>query len=113
MSEDKTKTWYEELHVRGDELVEKVKELVTEANVRRIFIKNAEGKVLLEVPLTAGVAVTAVTAYLAPVLVAIGAIAALLTSVTIGVERQETADDSGAEDDGATPELEAPGGGGR
>ena len=84
---DESKTWYEEFTVSGSEMLEKVKELIHEGNVRRLFIKNAEGTTVLEIPLTAGVAITAITAALAPVLVAGGAIAALLTRVTIGVER--------------------------
>lgn len=86
--EDDSKTRYEEFTVTGGELLEKVKGLFHEGNVRRIFIKNGEGAVLLEIPLTAGVAVTAVAAAVSPVLVAVGAIAALLSQVTIGVERR-------------------------
>ncbi|MGO1316453.1 MAG: DUF4342 domain-containing protein [Cellulomonadaceae bacterium] len=77
---------YEEFKVSGDTLVAKVKELIRQGNVRRVYIKNDTGRTLLEIPLTAGVAVTAVTAAVAPVLVGVGAIAALLTQVTIGVE---------------------------
>lgn len=86
---DGGRTWYEEFTVTGSELLERVKELIKEGNVRRVFIKNGDGATILEIPLTAGVAVTAIAAIAAPVLVAVGAIAALLTSVTIGVERSE------------------------
>src|SRR5690625_1300165 len=51
-------TWYEEFKVSGDNLVAKVRELIREGNVRRVFIKNETGETLLEIPLTAGVAVT-------------------------------------------------------
>lgn len=85
---DGAKTRYEEFTVSGTELLEKVRGLIREGNVRRLFIKNSEGETLLEIPLTAGVAVTAITAAFAPVLVAVGAIAALVTQVTIGVERR-------------------------
>lgn len=92
MSEQgENRTWYEEFTVSGAQLLEKVKEILAEGNVRRVFIKNNEGHTLLEIPLTAGVAITAVTAVFAPVLVAVGAIAALLTQVTVGVEREHTA----------------------
>lgn len=94
-------TWYEEFKVSGDDLVAKVKELIREGNVRRLFIKNDKGETLLEIPLTAGVAVTVVTAAFAPALVAVGAIAALLTSVTIGVERRRAPESGG--DEGAVP----------
>jgi len=83
MSEDKTRT--EELRVDGDELVAKVKELVHEGNVRRISIRNEEGRTLIDLPLTLGV----VGVLLAPQLVALGAIAALLTHGTIVVEKAE------------------------
>lgn len=77
----------EKFTVSGENLVKKVRELVAEGNVRRIILANDEGHTLLEVPLNAGLAVTTVAAILAPVIVAIGAIAALLTSVTITVVR--------------------------
>lgn len=83
-------TWYEEFKVSGDNLVAKVRELIREGNVRRVFIKNDKGDTLLEIPLTAGVAVTAITAVVSPILVAVGAIAALLTQVTVGVERRNS-----------------------
>ena len=75
----------EQHQVRGDDLVAKVKELVREGNVRRIIIKDDEGKTLIEVPLTLGV----VGAVLLPVWAAIGAIAALVTKCSIVVERAE------------------------
>ena len=83
MSEEKT--WTEEFQTSGEELVGKVKELVHEGNVRRIIIKNEEGKILIEVPLTLGV----VGALLLPTLAALGAIAALVADCTIIVEKAE------------------------
>jgi hypothetical protein len=87
---DNARTGYEEFTVSSDNLVSKVKEIIREGNVRRVFIKNDEGETILEIPLTAGLAVTVATAVLAPVFVAIGAIAALMTRATIGVERRES-----------------------
>lgn len=81
------RTTFETLHVAGDELLRKVKELIHEGNVRRIILKQEDGTTLLEVPLSAGVGVAAVSVALAPVLVAVGAIAAVLSNVTIVVER--------------------------
>lgn len=86
-SSGEPRTWYEEFTVSGTELLNKVKELIAEGNVRKLYIKNPEGRTLLEIPLTAGVAITAVTAAFAPALVAVGAIAAMVTQVTLGVER--------------------------
>jgi hypothetical protein len=83
VSEDKTFT--EEIKTTGEQLVAKVKELVREGNVRRIIVKNEEGKTLIEIPLTLGV----VGALLLPVAAALGAIAALVTDCTIVVERVE------------------------
>lgn len=81
------RTRTEEFKVSGENLLAKVRELINEGNVRRITITNDDGRTLLEVPLSAGLAVTAVAAVFAPVLVAVGAIAALVTSVTVGVVR--------------------------
>lgn len=75
----------EEFKVSGDELVEKVKQLLKEGNVRRIIIKNKDGKTLIEVPMTIGV----IGIVLAPVLAAVGAIAALVTECSIVVEREK------------------------
>jgi Domain of unknown function (DUF4342) len=83
MSEKKPRI--EELEVNGDKVVETVKRLVHEGNIRRITIKDAEGRSLIEIPLTIGV----VGAVLAPVLAALGALAALVTKCTIVVERIE------------------------
>jgi len=83
MSEQHVRT--EEFHVSGDTLVAKIKELVQEGNVRRVVLKNEEGKILVEFPLTLGV----VGAVLAPQLAAIGAIAALVTHCTVVVEKVE------------------------
>lgn len=73
----------EEFQVTGEAVVAKIKELVREGNIRRIIIKNEEGKVLIEIPLTVGV----VGAILLPVWAAIGAIAALAANLTIVVEK--------------------------
>jgi hypothetical protein len=83
MSEQSTRT--EEFQVSGDMLVAKIKELVHAGNIRRISIKNEEGKTLIDIPLTIGV----VGAVLVPQLAAIGALAALLTHGTIVVEKIE------------------------
>jgi hypothetical protein len=83
MSEQKVRT--EEFQVSGDMLVAKIKELVHEGNIRRIMIKNEEGRTLIDVPLTLGV----VGVLVAPQLAAIGAIAALVTHGTIVVEKVE------------------------
>ena len=77
----------EQFEVAGDNLLAKVRELIHEGNVRRISLKREDGSTLVEIPLNAGLAVTVLTAAIAPVLVAIGAIAAVLSQVTLVVER--------------------------
>lgn len=75
----------QEFKVTGDAVVGKLKELLHEGNIRRITIKNDEGKTLIEIPLTIGVA----GALLLPVWAAIGAIAALAANLTIVIEKVE------------------------
>ena len=75
----------EEFKVDGEDLLKKVKQLIAEGNIRRITIRNKDGKSIVEFPLTVGV----VGAVLVPPLAAIGAIAALVTECTIVVERDD------------------------
>ncbi|MFA9288467.1 MAG: DUF4342 domain-containing protein [Weeksellaceae bacterium] len=84
-AEPKTEARTEDFKVSGDHLLGKVKEIIREGNVRRLIIKNKEGKAMIEVPLSVGV----VGVLLAPVLAAVGAVAALVTECTITVERNE------------------------
>ncbi len=89
MSNDPVKqerTWTEEVVVAGNQLVDRVKQLVSEGNVRRLIIRKSDGESLLEIPLTAGVAVGGVVTVMAPVLAALGALAALLAEFKIEVE---------------------------
>ena len=74
----------EEFKVRGHEVLEKIKELIKEGNVRRIIIKDEKGKPLMEIPVTFAV----VGAVFAPVLAAVGALAALIGKCTLAVERK-------------------------
>jgi hypothetical protein len=78
----------EEFKVHGKDLLDKVKALIAEGNVRRIIIKNRDGKTIVEIPLTLGV----VGAVLAAPLAAVGAIAALVNDCTIAVERDDEQD---------------------
>ncbi len=79
----------EELKINGDDLVAKVKELIHEGHIRRIIIKNEEGRILVEVPLTVGVVGGVIGAALFPVIAAVGAIGALVAHLTIIIERTE------------------------
>ncbi len=78
-------THTEEFRVNGEELLAKVKQLIHEGNIRRLIIKDKEGRTVLEIPLTFGV----VGAILAPTLVAVGAVAAMLSEATVVVEKTE------------------------
>jgi Domain of unknown function (DUF4342) len=83
MSNGQTKK--EEFRVSGDEVVAKIKEIIKAGNVRRIILKDEKDDTVIEIPLTFAV----VGAVLAPMLAAVGAMAALLTKCTIVVERKE------------------------
>ena len=75
----------EEFIVKGEELVEKVKQLIHEGNVRKLIIKDEDGKVYLEIPVTFGV----IGAIFAPMLAAVGAVAALVANLKVEVVRDE------------------------
>jgi hypothetical protein len=83
MSDEKVHS--EEFRVSGEELIAKIKQLFHEGNIRRIIIKDKDGKTVMEIPLSIGV----VGVLLAPTLAAVGAIAALLTEATVVVEKTE------------------------
>lgn len=87
MSDEEQQGTYEQYEVSGDSLVDKVKALLHEGNVRRVVLKRPDGTTLLDLPVNAGVAVTAVTFWMAPILLAVGAIAAVATKVTLVIER--------------------------
>jgi hypothetical protein len=78
-------TTKESFSLHGENLLKKIKELIEEGNIRKISIHDKEGKELMSFPLNVGV----VAAVLAPVLAAVGALAALITECTITVERDE------------------------
>jgi diacylglycerol kinase family enzyme len=80
-----TKTTKESFTIHGENLLKKIKELIKEGNIRKITIYDKAGKELMVFPLTIGVASVVV----APVLAAIGALAALIGECTISVEREE------------------------
>ena len=90
--EKSERNWTEELTVTGQELVERIKKLVAEGNVRRLIIRKPDGDSLLEIPLTAGVVAGGAVTIMAPVLAALGAVAALLTEFRIEVIRTDQPD---------------------
>lgn len=88
------RTWTEEIEVAGDTLVAEVKRLAAEGRVRRIRIVEADGDLVLEMPLTIGAIAGGAVVLAAPFLAVLGAIAAFVTKVKIEVVR-----------DGAGPEA--------
>jgi hypothetical protein len=88
MNDDKQRrSIHEGVTIAGSELVDYVKRLIAEGNVRRLILRKPGGEVLLEVPLTAGVAVSGALTLMAPVLAALGAMAALIAQVRVEVVR--------------------------
>ncbi|NES24024.1 MAG: DUF4342 domain-containing protein [Symploca sp. SIO3E6] len=84
-----TRVSVEEFKISGDNLIAKVKELIDQGNLRRIIIKNKEGQILLEIPLTVGVVGGLFGVNFFPVIAALGAIGALVVQLTIVVEKKE------------------------
>jgi hypothetical protein len=79
------KSQVDEFSVTGEQVVDFIKKILHEGNIRRIVLKNESGKILLEIPVTIGV----VGALLLPVWAAVGAAAALVAKMTIVIERTE------------------------
>jgi hypothetical protein len=81
-----------EFKVKGEELMRKVKDIIHEGNVRKIIIKDEKGNTYLEIPLSFGV----VGALFAPVLAAVGALAALASNFTLEVVRKDSGEEPAA-----------------
>lgn len=75
----------EEFKVSGEGIIEKIKQIINEGNVRKITVKSKEGKTIAEFPLTMGVVGTLI----APVLAAISTIIALASECTISIEKED------------------------
>ncbi len=95
----------QEIKLAGNQLVDKMRELIEEGNVRRIVIKKDE-RILFELPLTVGVGAGAAAVLVSPMLAAVGAVAALVTDVTLVVEREGDAGEPTSENE-TTSENEA------
>ncbi len=99
------RTFVEEIEVAGNQLVERVKDLIQEGNTRRLVVRNMDGKELLQIPLTYGVVAGGLFAYLAPLLAALGALAALVTRVKLEVVREIDADETPGQDQVPPPQV--------
>ena len=80
---DNFERFFEEFKVKGNELADKIRQLIHEGNVRRIIVKNEQGHTFMEIPLT----IAAIGVVAAPVLAAIGAIAGMAANFHVVVER--------------------------
>jgi hypothetical protein len=80
----------EEFEINGDQVVAKIKELIHQGNIRRIILETQQGKTLFELPLTIGLTGAALITVVAPLLAAIGALAAVITKLKVRVERVNT-----------------------
>jgi Domain of unknown function (DUF4342) len=87
---ERERTWTEDLEVAGTELVSRVKELIAAGNVRRVILRTPDNRLLLEIPLAAGAVAGGMVVLMAPVLAALGAMAALLAKVKVQVVRIDT-----------------------
>ena len=85
---EKAAETFQEIKLAGNQLVDKLRELVEEGNVRRIVLKK-DNRVLFELPLTVGVGAGAAAVLVSPMLAAVGAVAALVSDVTLVVERDD------------------------
>ena len=82
------KSYHESFKVTGEEILSKVKEIIKDGNARKIIIKNEKDEIIMEFPLTVG----AVGVFVAPLLAAVGALAAVATNCTIIVEKRNKED---------------------
>ena len=87
MADSRKETVMDEIKVTSDKVKDTLKNLIRQGNVRRVIIRNAEGRVLLDMPLAAGVA----GAVLAPFWIAVTGVVALAKEFTITIERRDTA----------------------
>lgn len=83
------RTWVEEVEVAGNQLVDRIKELVQDSTTKRVILRTQDGFELISVPLTVGVVAGGILTLAAPLLAALGAIAALVSKVKLEVIREE------------------------
>jgi len=81
--------WIEEIEIAGSQLVERVKELIAEGNVRRLILRTQDDDLIMEIPLTAGAVFGGVVTLFSPLLAALGALAALIARVKVQIVRVE------------------------
>ena len=92
MTDKEDKSWIEEIEVAGEQLVEKIKELAQESQVRRLRIIEPDGDVAVDIPLSIGAIAGGALVLAAPVLAILGAIAAFATKVKVEIVREKEED---------------------
>jgi hypothetical protein len=83
------RTWSEEIELTGNEIVQTIKELIAEGNVRRLILRTPDNGLILEIPLMAGAVVGGVLTVFAPLLVVVGALASVFAQVKVEIVRVE------------------------
>lgn len=95
-TEDGKRTWVEEIEVRGEELVQRIKTLAADSKTKRVRIVEPDGDIALEIPLTYGAIAGGAVVLAAPVLAILGALAAFFVKVRLEVVKEEPAKESEA-----------------
>lgn len=81
----KTRTWIDEIEVKGEELVARIKQLAADNKVKRVRIVEPDGDIALELPLTYGAIAGGAVVLAAPVLAVLGALAAFVAKVKLEI----------------------------
>lgn len=97
------KTIIEEVEVSAEKLMDQIKEWAAEASVRRIRVKEPDGDIAVDIPLTVGAVAGGAVVLAAPILALVGALVAFFAKVKVEIVREEEADDEGEGKGGASP----------
>ncbi len=91
---ENTRTWIDEIEVKGEELVARIKQLAADNKVKRVRIVEPDGDIALELPLTYGAIAGGAVVLAAPVLAILGALAAFFAKVKLEVVNEEPVEES-------------------
>lgn len=99
-SSSDSSSWTERIEIASEQVIDTIKKLISEGNVRRVTLRKSNGKKLISVPVTAGAAIGGVAVLAAPMITAIAAVTALVTKVTLDIERTDSPASTAADSDG-------------
>jgi hypothetical protein len=102
-NEKEKRTFVEEIEVAGSELLDRIKELMKEGSTRRVTIRTSDGTELMTVPLTVGVVAGGLITIAAPLLAALGALAALVTKCKLEIVREVEENEETRDEDSSGP----------